>query len=159
MCVSELWNKSSAWREEVITIRACACFLEVQEFKELCGRTKKLKLPEWQQEYTPERLVLKLFVSPLLISKFEVIMEGNFHFTCAVNGRAISNHSVYEANKRFLKNITLSELIQKLAQYCLCDGISEQKGGCVHHAIPCHAIIDQEIQVFICSSYENDNVP
>ena len=33
-----------------------------KNFKELCERTK-LKLPEWQQEYTPGKSVLKLFVS------------------------------------------------------------------------------------------------
>ena len=30
-----------------------------KNFKELCERTKKLKLPEWQQEYAPEKLVIK----------------------------------------------------------------------------------------------------
>ena len=79
-----------------------------RSFKELCERTKKLELPEWQQEYTPEKLVLKLFVSPLLIPKFEVIIESNFHFTCVVYGCVLaSNHSVYDDNKRSLKNITV----------------------------------------------------
>ncbi|CAB4007370.1 uncharacterized transposon-derived, partial [Paramuricea clavata] len=109
-----------------------------KNFKELCERTKKLKLPEWQQECTSEKLVLKLFVSPLLIPKFEIIIEENFHFTCVVYGWVLaSNHSVYGGNKRSLKNITVSELLQKLTHYCLCHGISEQTAGSVHHAIPC----------------------
>ena len=49
---------------------------------------KKLKLPEWQQGYAPEKLVIKLFVSSLLIPKFEIIIEENFHFTCIVYGWA-----------------------------------------------------------------------
>ena len=108
---------------------------------------KKLKLPEWQQEYAPEKLVIKLFVSPLLIPKFEIIIEENFHFTCIVYGWALaSNHSVYDENNRSLKNITVSDLIQKLELYCLCDGISEQAAGSVHHVIPCCTNIDQEIK-------------
>ena len=118
-----------------------------KNFKELCERTKKLKLPEWQQECTSEKLVLKLSVSPLLIPKFEIIIEENFHFTCVVYGWVLaSNHSVYGGNKRSLKNITVSELLQKLTHYCLCHGISEQTAGSVHHAIPCRTNIDQEIQ-------------
>ena len=38
-----------------------------KNFTELCERTKKLKLPEWQQEHIQGKVVPKQFVSPLLV--------------------------------------------------------------------------------------------
>ena len=104
-----------------------------KNFKELCERTKKLKLPEWQQEHIQGKMVLKQFVSPLLVPKFEIIIEENFHFTCIVYGWVLaSNHSVYHDNERSLKNITVSDLVQKLASYCICDGVSEMTPAVIH---------------------------
>ena len=118
-----------------------------KSFKELCERTKKLKLSEWQQECTQGKLVLKLFTSPLLIPKFEIIIEENFHFTCVVYGWVLaSNHSVYDGNYRSLKNITVSELVQKLTNYQICEGLSKQTPETLHHVIPCSITSYQEIQ-------------
>ena len=56
------------------------------------------------------------------------------------------NYSVYHDNERSLKNITVSDLVQKLASYCICDGVSEITPAVIHHVIPCQTNYDQKIQ-------------
>lgn len=118
-----------------------------KNFHELCGRTKKLKLPEWQQEHSQGKLVLRHYVSPLVIPKFEIIIDDNLNFTCIVYGWVLgTNHSLYKDNNRSLKTITVSELVQQLLQYQVCVGVSDQTPETLQHVIPCSTNLNQGIQ-------------
>eukprot|EP00112_Aurelia_sp_Birch-Aquarium-sp1_P011129 Seg2347.5 transcript_id=Seg2347.5/GoldUCD/mRNA.D3Y31 product="hypothetical protein" protein_id=Seg2347.5/GoldUCD/D3Y31 len=116
-----------------------------KSFKELCKRTKRLKLPGWQLEESQAKLGLKLFVSPFSVPKFEIVIEENFRFTLLIFGWMLaSEHFVYEGTGRFLKDITVSGLINRIQHYEICEGISEETPEALNHIIPSQIDVGQE---------------
>ena len=116
-----------------------------KSFKELCERTKRLKLPGWQLEESQESLWLKLFTSPFTVPKFEVIIEENFRFTVIIFGWMLaSHHFLYEGTSRVLKDITVSDLIDRIQHYEIWEGISAESPEALHRIIPCKIDVGQE---------------
>ena len=52
------------------------------------------------------------------------LAESNLAFTiCVLTVCIPGNHEIYMKFKKIIKNITLSNLVQEISRYCICEGI------------------------------------
>lgn len=122
-----------------------------KSFKELCNRTKMLKLNNWKVDATEISLCLKFFTSPYLVPKYQVIIDENLQFTCAIFGWVLpEDHAVYKAYFRTLRNVTVSQLLLDIESYNFCDGVN----GVLSDQLLCHSL-PVDLESIIDSSSQN----
>ena len=109
-------------------------------FSELCQRTQNLKsLNAWNIKVMSERVVLKKEAEPFLIPKFEIVVDESLGFTVKVFGAyLVDDHPLYTGNLRSMRNVTISNLVNGLEKYKLCDGViaTELTAKLYHHVVP-----------------------
>ena len=106
-------------------------------FIEFCNRTQKLKLNDWTIDVTDTTVSFKWFTSPYTIPNIHVIVDNSLQFNCAIYGWIIpDDHELYKTHFRSLRNITISQLLNSILSYKLCDGIN----GIESTELICHSI-------------------
>ena len=111
-----------------------------QSFAELRKRTVALKLKEWVLEEKADRITLRRWIESCLTPKFEIVIDNCLGFSIAMFSWLLpETHKIYKDNKRSVKNITVSELIQAIEEYEVCCGVSEKalNANLINHIIPC----------------------
>ena len=89
----------------------------------------KLRLPEnWQINSSSEYYRILKHDTIHDIPIFDMYIRNNLEFTIRVFAVCIpANHEIYMKFSKFVKNITLSNLVQEISQYCICEGIKNEK--------------------------------
>ena len=90
------------------------------------------------KEFDSETLSLKIYDEPYLVPKFEIIIDVSLSFTCIMFGFKVpDDHEIYKQHARSMSKITISELIRKLDEYDICDGVTTSSDtNIIHHVIP-----------------------
>ena len=58
----------------------------------------------------------------------DIYVRDNLEFTIHVFAVCIpANHEIYMKFSKSVKNITLSNLVQEISHYCICEGIKNEK--------------------------------
>ena len=58
---------------------------------------------------------------------FDIYVRDNLEFTIRVFAVCIAaNHEIYMKFSKSVKNITLSNLVQEISHYCICEGIKNE---------------------------------
>ena len=86
-----------------------------------------------------DRVVLKKEAEPFLIPKFEIVVDESLGFTVKVFGAyLVDDHPLYTENLRSMRNVTISNLVNGLEKYKLCDGAiaTELTAKLYHHVVP-----------------------
>ena len=122
---------------EATNVNRNVCY---KTFSELCQRTQNLKsLNAWNIKVMSERVVLKKEAEPFLIPKFEIVVDESLGFTVKVFGAyLVDDHPLYTGNLRSMRNVTISNLVNGLEKYKLCDGViaTELTAKLYHHVVP-----------------------
>ena len=122
---------------EATNVNRNVCY---KTFSELCQRTHNLKsLNAWNIKVMSERVVLKKEAEPFLIPKFEIVVDESLGFTVKVFGAyLVDDHPLYTGNLRSMRNVTISNLVNGLEKYKLCDGViaTELAAKLYHHVVP-----------------------
>ena len=111
-----------------------------RDFSELCKRVQTLRF-SWKLEIGTE-VKLKKITRPC-----HIIISDSLQFTVAVYGWLLpSDHPLYKANSRSMYDISVSALINEIASYVMCPGLSEALhcGEVKRHTIPCEIDIQKE---------------
>ena len=86
-----------------------------------------------------DRVVLKKEAEPFLIPKFEIVVDESLGFTVKVFGAyLVDDHPLYTENLRSMRNVPISNLVNGLEKYKLCDGViaTELTAKLYHHVVP-----------------------
>ena len=96
-----------------------------QSFEEFEKRVAKLHLPEnWQINSLSNYYQILKHDTIHGIPIFDVYIGNNLEFAIRVFAVCIpANHEIYMKFSKSVKNITLSNLVQEISHYCICEGI------------------------------------
>ena len=100
-----------------------------QSFEEFEKRVTKLHLPEnWQINSLANYYWILKHDTIHDIPIFDTYIGNNLEFTIRVFAVCIqANHEIYMNFSKSVKNITLSNLVQEIGHYCICEGIKNEK--------------------------------
>ena len=114
-----------------------------RDFSELCKRVQTLRF-SWKLEIGTE-VKLKKITRPYIVPEFEIIISDSLQFTVAVHGWLLpSDHPLYKANSRSMYGVSVSALINEIASYVMCPGLSLHCGEVKRHTLPCEIDIQKE---------------
>ena len=107
-----------------------------QSLTELVRRVENLKsISDWTTEITDGKLILCKSSESLKTDfpLFTVTIDDGLGFTVQVyNCFVPEDHQLYKKNKRSMTNISVSDLVNSLLQYNLCNGIDVQANSDVY---------------------------
>ena len=119
-----------------------------QSFEEVTKRVAKLKLPSWQQNVVDDQMALEQFEGSPMIPEFKLIIDIELRYTLIIFGWLLpEDHTIYKEYERSLQNITVSELIKRITQFKLCEGVTEPSNDLNFHAIPYHVTSQDDLQL------------
>ena len=111
-----------------------------KNFKEVCQRVQGLKsLNDWHIIFQEDRVILKLHQVPYLLPKYEIIVDDSLGYSISLFGWLLpDDHELYLENKRTVRNITVSNLVNKLMSYQQCSGVcaNDILSNVVSHVVP-----------------------
>ena len=95
-----------------------------KNFEDLRNKISDLKsLQNWDKTVEVDCIVLRKQNPKYLIPEFTVILDDSLGFTIKVYEWFLpEDHEIYKINKRSLKNVTLSNLLNKIGSYTICSG-------------------------------------
>ena len=113
------------------------CYRYFEEFEK---RVAKFHLPEnWQINSLANHYRILEHDTIHDIPIFDIYIGNNLEFTICVFAVCIpANHEIYMKFSKSVKNITLSNLVQEISHYCICEGIkNENFFQCTNqHSVP-----------------------
>ena len=128
-------------QDKIVTQPNCMSY---QSFEEVTKRVAKLKLPTWQQKVSNSQLTLEQFEDTAMIPKFQLIIDTELRYTLIIFGWLLpEEHTIYKEYERSLQNVTVSELIKRIVQFKLCEGVAKSSSDLQCHAIP-HQVTSQD---------------
>ena len=91
---------------------------------------------------------LKQIEKPFIVPKYELFIKKDLKFSCAVYGWLLpENHELYMKYNRSVKRITVTNLLNEICRYLLCEGadIKQVKlsDDVINHVIPLEVDINQ----------------
>ena len=91
----------------------------------------KLHLPEnWQINSSSDYYRILKHDTIHDIPIFDIYIRDNLEFTIRVFAvRIPANHEIYMKFSKSVKNISLSNLVQEISHYCICEGIKNKKNS------------------------------
>ena len=107
------------------------CYWSFEEFEK---RVTKLHLPEnWQINSSSDYYRILNHDTIHDIPIFDIYIRDNLEFTIRVLAVCTpANHEIYIKFSKSVKNITLSNLVQEISHYCICEGIKNEKKFSIH---------------------------
>ena len=102
------------------------CYRPFEEFEK---RVTKLHLPEnWQINSSSDYYRILNHDTIHDIPIFDIYIRDNLEFTIRVLAVCTpANHEIYIKFSKSVKNITLSNLVQEISHYYICEGIKNEK--------------------------------
>ena len=135
-------------RWKLSIVRNSTSKLDTQEIykslNELHARTLKLKLTGWAIDEAENNITLS-YSEPLFhVPKYEIIIDDGLGFTVVFYGFSLpDDHVLYKKYKRFMGNVTVSNLIYDLQKYFLCGGCRVSSEKLINHIVPCKTDINK----------------
>ena len=105
---------------------------------DLIGKIKTLKdLDHWSLLVLENEVILRK-ITQFTLPYLEIIIDDGLGFTVKVFGWFLpENHELYKKNKRSMKNITVSNLVNACERYVLCNGTKpDLSSKAIVHSIP-----------------------
>ena len=116
-------------RDEFLVIQALSPPLSpyvYKDFNEFTHRIVKLSLDNcWEVKLQNNLAILNYVTANYVMPKFQIFIEQSLSFSLRVYGWMLTeDHELYVMHNRSFLNVTLSNFIQRLENYVLCDGIT-----------------------------------
>ena len=100
------------------------------------SRASKISLKEWSTEVKDQEIVFKTKHPDTLYSRAEVHISDGLEFSVCVFGWPLPvTHVIYKEYKRSVQHVTLSQLLNEISSYVLCEGVKNDDGRCSKHPI------------------------
>ena len=124
--------------KEVVETPASTTFYST--FQEFSQRAKSLKtICDWISKFSVDRAVFKKMAEPYMLPQLEIIVDDSLGFTVKVYGcYLVEDHPLYLQYRRYMQNVTMSNLVKELEGYKLCSGVQtlELTSKLFHHVVP-----------------------
>ena len=104
----------------------------------------KLKLIGWIIDEAENNVTLSYSEPLYQVPKYGIIINDGLGFTVTVYGCSLpDDHVLYKKYKRFMGNVTVSNLIYDLQKYFLCGGCRVSSEKLINHIVPCKTDINK----------------
>ena len=118
-------------------------------FSEFSNQVKGLKsLTDWLSKISADRIIFKKMLPTYLLPELEIIVDNSLGFTVKVfSSYLVANHHIKMNFRQSMCNVTLSNLIEELKTYKLCEGVTamEMTSKLYHHVAPMnHDSMDED---------------
>ena len=107
-----------------------------KNLQQVTSRARKISLKEWSLDFQGNDIVFKTKNQNTLYAHTEVHISDGLEFSIWVFGWPLPvTHVIYKEYKRSIQHVTLSQLLNEINSYTLCEGVKNDDGRCRKHPI------------------------